>query len=70
MTAEPKSIVNKPHVRVYLDGGPQPIIDRELPADITLDTRNLADGLHRLVIRAEGQDGREGVEDGPGPLFS
>lgn len=65
MTADPGSVVNKPHVRVYLDGSPQPIIDRELPADITLDTRNLADGLHRLVIRAEGQDGREGVEEIP-----
>jgi hypothetical protein len=65
MTAEPGNIVVKPHVRIYLDGDPQPVIDRELPADITLDTRSLADGAHRLVIRAEGQDGREGVEEIP-----
>jgi hypothetical protein len=65
MTAEPGSIVGKPHVRVYLDDNPHPIIDRELPADITLDTLSLADGAHRLVIRAEGQDGREGVEEIP-----
>jgi hypothetical protein len=77
MTAEPGSIVGKPHVRVYLDDNPQPIIDRELPTDITLDTLGLADGAHRLVIRAEGQNGREGVEEipfvvhnGPGIIVS
>lgn len=65
MTAEPANRVDRPHVRVYLDGSPEPLIDRELPADITLDTRSLADGPHQLVIRAEGQDGREGVEEIP-----
>jgi hypothetical protein len=65
MTAEPGSIVGKPHVRVYLDDNPQPIIDRELPTDITLDTLSLADGAHRLVIRAEDQNGREGIEEIP-----
>jgi hypothetical protein len=57
--------MDKPHVRVYLDDDPQPIIDRELPTRITLDTRELADGPHRLTIRAEGQNGREGVEEIP-----
>jgi hypothetical protein len=57
--------VAKPHVRVYLDGNTQPIIDEELPSEITLDTRALEDGPHRLVIRAEGEDGREGVEEIP-----
>ena len=38
---------------------------RELPTDIDLDTLSLADGLHRLVIRAEGKNGREGVEEVP-----
>lgn len=57
--------MDKPHVRVYLDGHPEPIIDRELPTRITLDTRELADGPHRLTIRAEGQNGREGVEEIP-----
>jgi hypothetical protein len=56
---------DKTHVRVYLDDNPQPIIDRELPTDITLDTLSLADGAHRLVVRAEGKNGREGVEEIP-----
>ena len=67
----------KPHVRVYVDDNPEPLIDRELPAALTLDTRQLADGPHRLVIRAEDQGGAEGVEEiafrvqnGPGILVS
>jgi hypothetical protein len=69
--------MDKPHVRVYLDNNPEPIIDRELPADVTLDTRHLEDGPHRLLIRAQGQSGREGVEElpfhvhnGPGIIIS
>jgi hypothetical protein len=65
MTAESGGGVRATHVRVYLDDNPQPIIDRELPTDIALDTLSLADGAHRLVIRAEGQNGREGVEEIP-----
>ena len=65
MTAESGGGVRTTHVRVYLDDNPQPIIDRELPTDIALDTLSLADGAHRLVIRAEGQNGREGVEEIP-----
>lgn len=57
--------MDKPHVRVFLDGGTSPIIDRELPTDVVLDTRSLEDGPHRLVIRAQGEDGREGVEEIP-----
>jgi hypothetical protein len=57
--------VISPHVRVYLDGSPRPILDEELPSDIILDTRLLDDGPHRLVIRADDQDGREGVEEIP-----
>jgi len=60
-----RAVVVIPHVRVYLDGDPQPLIDEELPADITIDTRTLQDGPHRIVIRAEDQDGREGVEEIP-----
>ncbi|MGO9935385.1 MAG: cytochrome C [Steroidobacteraceae bacterium] len=62
MTAER---ADNPHVKIYLDDNPQPIIDRELPTDIALDTLSLTDGAHRLVIRADGQDGREGVEEIP-----
>lgn len=56
---------NKPHVRVYLDNEPTPVIDEELPTALTLDTRKLADGPHRLVIRAEDQSGVEGIEEIP-----
>jgi hypothetical protein len=77
MTTERRGIVGKPHVRIYLDGSPQPLIDRELPTDIDLDTLSLRDGEHRLVIRAEGQHGPEGVEEipfvvhnGPGIIVS
>jgi hypothetical protein len=57
--------VDKPHVRVYLDDHPQPIIDQELPTDVSLDTGSLEDGPHRLTIRAQDQNGREGVEEIP-----
>jgi hypothetical protein len=57
--------MDKPRVRVYLDGDPRPIVDAELPTEVHLDTRNLEDGPHHLVIRAEDQDGREGVEEIP-----
>ncbi len=66
-----------PRVRVYLDDNPKPIIDQELPTDVTLDTRNLQDGPHRLLIRARGQSGCEGIEEipfhvrnGPGIIVS
>ncbi|HXR93444.1 MAG TPA: hypothetical protein VN750_24515 [Steroidobacteraceae bacterium] len=69
--------MDKPRVRVYLDGHPQPIIDQELPTEVTLDTRNLEDGPHQLTIRAQDQSGREGhekiafrVHNGPGVLVS
>lgn len=69
--------MDKPRVRVYLDEHPQPIIDQELPTEIALDTRTLEDGPHRLTIRAQDQNGREGVEDirfrvhnGPGIVVS
>lgn len=67
----------KPHVRIYLDDNPQPVIDQELPTAFELDTRGLADGPHRLIVRAEGHQGNEGVEEipfhvqnGPGILVS
>ncbi|HKT40781.1 MAG TPA: cytochrome C [Rhodanobacteraceae bacterium] len=67
----------KPHVRVYVDDDPTPVIDEELPAELTLDTRKLADGPHRLIVRAVDQRGTEGVEEipfhvqnGPGIMVS
>jgi hypothetical protein len=65
MTAERGGGPEKPRLRIYLDDNPQPIIDRELPADIALDTLGLSDGAHRLLIHAEGQNGRVGVEEIP-----
>jgi hypothetical protein len=38
---------DKPRIRVYLDNHPQPIIDRELPTEVSFDTRSLEDGPHR-----------------------
>lgn len=65
MTTEHGGGAGSPHVRIYLDDNPQPIIDRELPANIELDTLSLTDGAHRLVIRAADQNGRVGVEEIP-----
>jgi len=69
--------VDKPRVRIYLDDNPTPIVDQELPADVTLDTRTLEDGPHRLRVRARDQSGREGFEEfafhvhnGPGIVVS
>ena len=57
--------MDKPRVRIYLDDHPQPIIDQELPTEVSLDTGSLEDGPHRLTIRAQDQNGREGVEEIP-----
>jgi hypothetical protein len=57
--------MSKPHVRVYLDDEPVPVVDRELPTSLKLDTRELSDGPHRLIIRAEDQQGVEGIEEIP-----
>jgi hypothetical protein len=65
MTADRVAGSGRPHTRIYLDDNPQAMIDCELPTDIALDTLSLSDGVHRLVIRAEGQNGREGVEEIP-----
>ena len=57
--------MDKSRVRVFLDDSPQPFIDRELPADVTIDTRTLDDGPRRLTIRAQGESGSVGVEEIP-----
>ena len=66
-----------PRVRIYLDDQPQPIIDHALPTEASLDTSTLDDGPHRLTIRAEGENGHEGIEvipfqvhNGPGIIVS
>jgi len=63
MTAEGSRGAEPPHVRIYLDDDPRPIIDRELPTEIALDTLSLSDGKHTMVIRAQDHNGREGVEE-------
>jgi hypothetical protein len=77
MTAETLAVVDRPRVRVFIDDDPQPIIDRVLPTDVILDTRGMQDGSHRLTIRAQDQNGREGIEEipfnvrnGPGIIVS
>ncbi len=69
--------VDNPRVRVFLDSKPEPIIDQELPAEVSLDTSDLEDGAHRLSIRVQGKSGSEGVEEipfhvhnGPGIIVS
>ena len=69
--------MDKPRVRVYLDDNPLPIIDQALPTDVSLDTRTLEDGPHRLTICARGESGPEGAEEipfqvhnGPGIVIS
>jgi hypothetical protein len=67
----------RPRVRVYLDDADEPMVDRELPTEVSLDTRELADGPHRLTVFARGENGSEGVEqipfvvnNGPGIVIS
>jgi hypothetical protein len=66
-----------PSVRVYIDDDPRPILDGSLPVDLPLDTAALADGRHRIVVRARDGSGREGYEEipfnvhnGPGVVIS
>jgi hypothetical protein len=77
MIADAPEFSEKPRVRVFLDEDPKPIIDRELPTDVVLDTNGMDDGPHRLTIRAQDQNGREGIEEipfsvqnGPGIIVS
>ena len=66
-----------PRVRIYLDDHSDPIVDQPLPADVRINTLELADGAHRLIVRAVGQNGREGhevipfhVHNGPGVVVA
>lgn len=69
--------IDSPRVRIYLDDEPEPIVDRDLPTEVSLDTSDLADGPHRLTVLARGENGREGIEqipfvvsNGPGIVIS
>ena len=50
-------------VQIFLDGEAQPIAEHQLPTRITLDTTALADGAHRIRMRATDDTGRVSVLD-------
>ncbi|MGH7626296.1 MAG: cytochrome C [Gemmatimonadaceae bacterium] len=52
-------------VQVFLDGSDQPFVEQELPTSVTLDTSTLADGPHRLTVRATDRTGRVSVHEVP-----
>ena len=66
-----------PRVRIYLDDRPEAIVDGPPPADVRLNTLDLPDGPHQLIVRAVGRNGREGyqeipfdVRNGPGVVIT
>ncbi|MGH7081309.1 MAG: hypothetical protein ACREFV_02450 [Acetobacteraceae bacterium] len=54
-----------PHVRVFLDNHAEPISDYVPPAEVTIDTKALPDGEHRLRIEATDRTGAVGVRNIP-----
>lgn len=69
--------MDTPSVRVYLDEEREPILEGSLPLDLPLDTSKLADGPHRIIVKARDGSGREGFEEipfnvhnGPGVVIS
>ncbi|HLI11190.1 MAG TPA: cytochrome C [Alphaproteobacteria bacterium] len=67
----------EPRIRVFLDDQPEPVADYRPPAEVTLDTKNLPDGEHRLRIEAQDATGQIGVRrvqflvrNGPGITIS
>jgi len=67
----------EPRIRVFLDDEPQPIAEYRPPAEVTLDTKGLADGEHRLRVEAQDATGQIGVRrmhflvrNGPGITIS
>lgn len=52
-------------IRIYLDDVVEPIADYEPPVKVSLDTRGLPDGRHRLRIEARSHTGRVGVREVP-----
>jgi hypothetical protein len=51
----------EPCVRIFVDDQEQPIRAHVPPADLTIDSRDLADGEHRLRIEAQDSAGAYGV---------
>lgn len=52
-------------IRIFLDDAQEPIADYEPPAAVTVDTRHLADGQHRLRIEARDRRGNVGIREVP-----
>ncbi len=57
--------MNEARIRIFLDGALEPIADYEPPAAVTVDTRHLADGEHRLRIEAHDRNGNIGMREVP-----
>ena len=51
----------EPRFRIFIDDQEQPDIDHVPPAVVTVDTRRLRDGEHRLRIEAQDATGDTGV---------
>ena len=67
------ALMPEPRIRIFVDNQPEPVSDRAPPATVTIDTRRLADGEHRLRIEAQDATGVTGtrtmpfvVRNGPG----
>lgn len=63
----------EPRIRVFIDDQPEPVQQHAPPARITIDSRPLSDGEHRLRIEARDAAGEIGmrivpfvVRNGPG----
>ncbi|HSC31106.1 MAG TPA: hypothetical protein VLD17_05245 [Gemmatimonadaceae bacterium] len=65
MTNDPIDETPSARVQIYLDGSEHPFSERDLPTAITLDTNTLADGPHRLTIRATDRTGKVSVREVP-----
>lgn len=55
----------EPRIRVFLDDHVEPISDYVPPADVTIDTKMLPDGEHRVRIEATDRTGAVGVRHIP-----
>jgi hypothetical protein len=69
--------MHEPRIRVFIDDEPEPVAEYRPPAEVTLDTKGLADGEHRLRIEAQDATGQIGVRrvhflvrNGPGITIS
>jgi hypothetical protein len=52
-------------VSVYLDGAGEPVARYRPPGRLQLDTRDMADGAHKLRVEAVDEDGTVGVREIP-----